>query len=78
MKFPSLLEPMRQRLAARLAPADQAERVLAETFRTLGALCTRLADLVESQRLARAGYRDQGRFLERLDPPPPPDPTRPQ
>ena len=36
MKFPSLLEPMRQRLAAQLAPADQARRVLAETFRTLG------------------------------------------
>jgi hypothetical protein len=38
-----------------------------ETFRTLGTLCTRLADMVESQRLTRAGYRDQGRFLERLD-----------
>jgi len=80
MKFPSLLEPMRQRLAAQLAPADQAERLLAETFRTLGVLCTRLADLVESQRLARAGYRDQGRFLERLDrpvpPPSDPGPTR--
>jgi len=23
--------------------------------------------MVESQRLTRAGYRDQGRFLERLD-----------
>ena len=78
MKFPSLLEPMRQRLAAQLAPADQAERVLAETFRTLGALCTRLANLVESQRLSRAGYRDQGRFLERQDrpAPPPADPSR--
>jgi len=44
-----------------------------ETFRTLSTLCNRLADMVESQRLTRAGYRDQGRFLERLDrgaPPP--------
>jgi hypothetical protein len=71
---------MRQRLAAQLAPADHAERVLVETFRTLGALCTRLANLVESQRLARAGYRDQGRFLERLDrtAPPPSDPNPPR
>ena len=56
VKFPSLLR-VRDRL---LAP-------LVETFRTLGTLCTRLADMVESQRLTRAGYRDQGRFLERLD-----------
>ena len=68
MKFPSLLRPMRDRLLAPLGHADQAERLLAETFRTLGALCTRLADMVESQRLTRAGYRGQGRFLERLDP----------
>ena len=52
---------------APLGQTDQAERLLVETFRTLSTLCTRLADMVESQRLTRAGYRDQGRFLERLD-----------
>ena len=72
MKFPSLLRPVRERLLAPLGQPDQAERLLAETFRTLGSLCTRLADLVESQRLTRAGYDRQDRFLERLDPGPRP------
>lgn len=67
VKFPSLLRPVRERLLAPLGHPDQAERLLAETFRTLGSLCTRLADLVEAQRLTRAGYDRQGRFLERLD-----------
>jgi hypothetical protein len=76
VKFPSLLRPVRERLLAPLGRADQAERLLVETFRTLGTLCTRLADMVESQRLTRAGYDQQGRFLERLDratPPPKPE-----
>ena len=66
VKFPSLLR-VRERLLAPLGQTDQAERLLVETFRTLSTLCTRLADMVETQRLTRAGYRDQGRFLERLD-----------
>ena len=68
MKFPSLLRPVRERLLAPLGHPDQAERLLVETFRTLSTLCTRLADAVEQQRLTRAGYRGQDRFLERLDP----------
>ena len=66
VKFPSLLR-VRDRFLAPLGQTDQAERLLVETFRTLSTLCNRLADMVESQRLTRAGYRDQGRFLERLD-----------
>ena len=66
VKFPSLLR-VRERLLAPLGQTDQAERLLVETFRTLSTLCNRLADMVESQRLTRAGYRDQNRFLERLD-----------
>ena len=72
VKFPSLLR-VRDRFLAPLGQTDQAERLLVETFRTLSTLCNRLSDMVESQRLTRAGYRDQGRFLERLDrgaPPP--------
>jgi hypothetical protein len=72
VKFPSLLR-VRERFLAPLGHPDQAERLLVETFRTLSTLCTRVADMVESQRLTRAGYREQGRFLERLDrgaPPP--------
>jgi len=66
VKFPSLMR-VRDRLLAPLEHQDQAERLLVETFRTLSSLCSRLADVVESQRLTRAGYRGQGRFLERLD-----------
>ena len=72
VKFPSLLR-VRDRFLAPLGQTEQAERLLVETFRTLSTLCNRLADMVETQRLTRAGYRDQGRFLERLDrgaPPP--------
>jgi hypothetical protein len=36
-------------------------------MRTLGQLFSRPADLIESQRLNRAGYGQQERFLERLD-----------
>jgi hypothetical protein len=75
VKFPSLLR-VRERLLAPLGQTDQAERLLVETFRTLSTLCNRLADMVESQRLTRAGYEGQGRFLERLDrsaPPTQPD-----
>ena len=64
--FPRLLR-VRERLLAPLGATDQAEKLLVETFRTLSTLCTRMADMVESQRLTRAGYREQGRFLERLD-----------
>jgi hypothetical protein len=73
VKFPTLSR-VRERFLAPRGQTDQAERLLVETFRTLSTLCTRLADMVESQRLTRAGYRNQGRFLERLDrsaPPPP-------
>ena len=66
VKFPSLLR-VRERLMAPLGQTDQAERLVVETFRTLSTLCSRLADLVESQRLNRAGYDRQDRFLERLD-----------
>ena len=66
VKFPSLLR-VRDRFLAPLGQTDQAERLVVETFRTLSTLCSRLADLVESQRLNRAGYDRQDRFLERLD-----------
>jgi hypothetical protein len=49
------------------AGQDQAERMIAEGFRTMGQLLTRIADYIEGQRLRRAGYEEQGKFLERLD-----------
>ena len=49
------------------AREEQAEKLLAEGFRALGQVCGRIADFLEAQRLSRAGYEDQGKFLERLD-----------
>jgi hypothetical protein len=74
MKFPRLLRPVRERVLSPLGHPDSAERLLVEAFRTLGSLCARMADLVEAQRLSRAGYSGQGRFLERLDRTPPRSP----
>jgi hypothetical protein len=51
------------------AAQDRAERLLAEAFRSLGTLCARMADVLESQRLSRSGYGPQGKFLERLKTP---------
>ena len=50
------------------ATQDWAERLLADSLRLLGQFCAKLADAVEAQRLARAGYRQQDEFLERTDP----------
>lgn len=57
----------RQNAAVTRAGQDQAEKLLAESFRTLGQVCARLADFIDSQRLSKAGFEDQGKFLERLD-----------
>ncbi|HXX29295.1 MAG TPA: hypothetical protein VEJ89_01090 [Myxococcaceae bacterium] len=70
MRLPRLFRT-RRALAPAGAAQDRAERLLAETFRSLGALCARMADRVEAQRLARSGYGAQGTFLERLDRPEP-------
>jgi hypothetical protein len=51
------------------AAQDQMERLLADAFRSLGALFSRAAEVVEAQRLARSGYGGQGKFLERMDRP---------
>jgi len=47
---------------------DRAEKLLADSLRLLGQFCAKLADAVEAQRLARAGYPQQDEFLERIDP----------
>ena len=65
MKFPLIF----RRLDAITANAaqDRAEKLLAESLRLLGQFCAKMADAVEAQRLARAGYSQQGEFLERTD-----------
>lgn len=54
-------------LAAKQNAQAQLEKLLAESLRTLGQLFTRLADVMEAERLERQGFGEQGRFLERLD-----------
>jgi len=46
---------------------DQVEKILADSLRTLGHVCSKVADLIEAQRLARQGYRQQQDFLRRVD-----------
>jgi hypothetical protein len=66
MKLPDLFG--RSRSLARTGDMqDRSERLLAESFRLLSQLCGKMAEMVESQRLARTGYAKQGHFLERLD-----------
>lgn len=46
---------------------DQVEKVLADSLRVLGQVCSKVADLIEAQRLERQGYRQQQDFLRRVD-----------
>jgi len=56
---------------------DQVEKILADSLRTLGHVCSKVADLIEAQRLSRQGYRQQQDFLRRLDQEPgSPDPKK--
>jgi uncharacterized protein (DUF1778 family) len=48
---------------------DQAEKILAESLRMLSQVCSKVADLIETQRLERAGYAQKDAYLHRLDTP---------
>ncbi len=65
MKFPLLFR--RFEAISTNAAQDRAEKFLAESLRLLGQFCAKMADAVEAQRLARAGYSQQGEFLERTE-----------
>jgi hypothetical protein len=70
MKLPKLFRREDgPQVLSRPGPQEQAEKLLVESFRALASLCARLADYLEAQRLSRAGYERQGKFLERLDRP---------
>jgi hypothetical protein len=45
---------------------DHAERLIAESLRMLGQVCSKVADAIEAQRLERNGYAHNS-YLERLD-----------
>ena len=66
MKFPGLFKREKSSIAAREAQ-ERAEKLLAESFRVLSQVCIRMADFIETQRLQRAGYEPQEKYLERLD-----------
>jgi hypothetical protein len=46
---------------------DHVEKLLADSLRTLGQVCAKVADLIEAQRLQRQGYSQQNDFLRRVD-----------
>ena len=66
MKFP-LFSKKGGALASRNDPQAEMERLLAQAFRTLGQLMSKMADVIDHGRLERQGYRGQERFLERVD-----------
>lgn len=51
---------------------DQVEKLLAESLRLLSQTASKVADLIEAQRLQRSGYEGQNVLLRRLDTPRPP------
>ena len=71
MKFP-LFSKKDGPLVSRGDPQAELERVLAQSFRVLGSLMSKVADLIDHSRLERQGYKGQERFLERVDPAAPP------
>jgi hypothetical protein len=75
MKLPLLF---RRDRALRLGeePQAQMEKLLAESLRTLGQVCAKVADLIEAQRLERQGYSQQNHLLRRLDQEPPSPPKK--
>ena len=67
MKLPLLFR--RQPTVIQRADAqDRLEKAMAESLRLVGQVCTKVADLIETQRLSRAGY-SQGTLLHRVDTP---------
>ncbi|MCP3102014.1 hypothetical protein LZ198_24410 [Myxococcus sp. K15C18031901] len=65
MKLPGLFRRERTTIATADAQ-DHAEKLLAESLRLLGQVCTKVADAIESQRLSRQGY-PHNTYLRRAD-----------
>ena len=72
MKFPLFRRDTSK--PAQLAAQEQIEKLLAESFRALGQLFTKTAELIEAQRLERRGLGEQDPFLERVEDKQPPAP----
>ncbi|CAM4050167.1 hypothetical protein G4177_05580 [Corallococcus sp. ZKHCc1 1396] len=65
MKLPLLFRRDRPTIASANAQ-EHAERVIAESLRVLGQVCTKVADAIEAQRLERKGYAHNS-YLRRMD-----------
>lgn len=66
MKFPQLFK--RGKGGVSVQPTqDRAQKAFVDSLRALSRVFSKLADLVEKQRLERAGYEQQDKYLERLD-----------
>jgi hypothetical protein len=66
MKVPLLFRRDRSVLK-RPDAQDQMEKLIADSLRTLGQVCAKVADMIEAQRLERQGYSQQNDFLRRID-----------
>jgi hypothetical protein len=66
MKFPLFRRDSSKH--TQLEAQAQLEKLVADSFRALGQLFTKTAELIDAQRLERTGYGQQDRFLERIDP----------
>ena len=69
MRLPQLFRRERTYIE-RASAQDQVQKLLVESLRVLSDVCGRVANLIETQRLERAGYKEQGTALRRLDGPP--------
>ncbi|MBI3181476.1 MAG: hypothetical protein HYZ28_04980 [Myxococcales bacterium] len=66
MKFPAFLRRESSQAAMR-ERQGQFEKLVADSLRALSQAFSKLADAVDAQRLSRAGYEKQEKFLERMD-----------
>lgn len=66
MKVPLLFRRDRS-ILKRPDAQDQLEKVIADSLRTLGQVCSKVADMIEAQRLERQGYSHQNDTLRRVD-----------
>jgi hypothetical protein len=71
MKFPLFRRDSSKQ--AQLEAQAQLEKLVADSFRALGQLFTKTAELIDAQRLERTGYGQQDRFLERIEQKKPPE-----
>lgn len=54
---------------------DRTDKLVVETLRLMSQVFTKLADIVETERLEKQGFKGQERFVERTDPNAPSKPS---